>query len=409
MATSAPPSTPHDPTSAAGPRTLQFPVVGIGASAGGLQALISFFESAPNTMDMAFVVILHLSAEHASTAGQILQRHTGMPVLQMTDTAPIEKNHVYVIAPGKQLQTFDGTLRVNERKMQGGAIVTVDQFFQTLADSHSTHAIGIVMSGTGSDGAAALSRVKESGGITIAQEPNDAEYQEMPQNAIATGHVDIVLPVAEIPRRLMDRGATRSRSGCRRWTDRSRTIVNRAKPAVGFPSLTPPVPGAFEEAAGAVSLAAAAQHLPERRSFSFSALHQRVLEEYAPPSVIVDRNSTIVHLSDTAGRFLRHAGGEPSTNMMAVVLPRAWSRSAHHVVPRAADRRERRGAPREAGARRAHIVDQHDGAAFSRPRDQGGLIPRAVRRGAGAHGRRRRTRHARPGPGARAARTGAAA
>jgi two-component system CheB/CheR fusion protein len=183
---------------------LPFPVVGIGASAGGLQALLNFFENAPASMEMAFVVILHLSSEHTSHAAEILQRSTAMPVLQVTTATGIQKNHVYVIAPGKELWMADGYLRVGEREAQSGATLTIDRFFRTLADAHSTRAIGIVLSGTGSDGAAGLSRVKESGGITIAQEPNDAEYGEMPQHAITTGQVDIVLPVAEMPQRLLE-------------------------------------------------------------------------------------------------------------------------------------------------------------------------------------------------------------
>jgi two-component system CheB/CheR fusion protein len=597
MSTSTSQSPEESGSGTASHSTLPFPVVGIGASAGGVQALIRFFENAPATMDMAFVIILHLSPEYASHADEILQRATDMPVTQVTSTTEIEKNHVYVIAPGKQLWLSEGYLRVGEREKHSHATVTIDEFFRTLADAHDMHAVGIVLSGTGSDGAAGLSRVKESGGVTIAQEPNDAEYPEMPNHAITTGQVDIVLPVAEMPQRLLElwnnaqkirlplpdnaelaaeqpddqprgrseralqdilmhlrvrtghdfrhykratvlrrierrmqvngvrdleayrtflrntpeettalladmligvtqffrdreafdvlqrvvmpslfRSATseaqvrvwvagcstgeeaysiaillaqareaagsaaamqvfatdiddsaivRARTGsypstiasdvppellrryftqdgarylivktvrerilfaahsllrdppfshldlisCRNvliYLDRAvqrqilelfhfalrpdgylflgtaesadaaddlfaivdkknriyraKPAVNRVKPAVGFPSLSVAASTAHEEVP--VSAAStAAPSAPERRGFSFSALHQRVLEEYAPPSVIVDRDSTIVHLSDNVGRFLRHAGGEPSTNIMAVVVP----------------------------------------------------------------------------------------
>ncbi|MCG5072711.1 CheR family methyltransferase [Paraburkholderia tagetis] len=570
-------------------------VVGIGASAGGVPALINFFDNVPDSMDMAFVVILHLSATHESHADEILQRVTSMPVAQVTDAMLIEKNHVYVIAPGKQLRLADGYLQVNAQAGHGERELTIDKFFRTLAEAHGTRASGIVLSGTGSDGALGLGHIKEAGGVTIAQDPNDAEYPEMPQHAITTGQVDIVLPVADMPKRLLelrdnaqrinlpaldraelqealpeaprggaervlqdilmhlrvrtghdfrhykratvlrrierrlqvnglpdlesyrhflrntpdettalladmligvtqffrdrdafdvlrhtvipdlfrtapsdeqirvwvagcstgeeaysiailmaqardaagsatatqifatdidDTAIMRARSGsypnsiagdvpsdllrryfapegsryviskpvrerilfaahsllrdppfshlalisCRNvliYLDRAvqrqilelfhfalrpdgylflgsaesadaaddlfaivdkkhriyraRRIINRAKQIVAFPSLAQS--SAVPEDVQSTLAGAAAPQPPERRGFSFSALHQRVLEEYAPPSVIVDRDSTIVHLSDNAGKYLRHAGGEPSSNIMSVVVP----------------------------------------------------------------------------------------
>ncbi|SDD27636.1 CheR family methyltransferase [Paraburkholderia lycopersici] len=570
-------------------------VVGIGASAGGVPALINFFSHAPASMDMAFVVILHLSPEHESHADAILQRATAMPVAQVSDVTRIERNHVYVIAPGKQLRLSDGHLHVTDRNEPDRRILTIDEFFRTLADAQGMNAMGIVLSGTGSDGAVGLSRIKENGGVTMAQDPNDAEYPEMPQHAITTGQVDIILPAAEMPQKLLElrdtarrirvpaletveqeveepgpprggaeralqdvlmhlrvrtghdfrhykratvlrrierrlqvngltdlesyrnylratpdetaalladmligvtqffrdrdafdalrhavipglfRSATsdaqirvwvagcstgeeaysiammmmqareaagsasamqvfatdiddaavmRARAGsypdsiaadvpgdllrryflqegarytivkpvrerilfashsllrdppfshldlisCRNvliYLDRgvqrqilelfhfalrpdgylflgsaesadaaddlfavvdkqyriyrARKIVNGARQASAFPSLAQT--GGVPEDVQSIAASANPPLPPERRNFSFSALHQRVLEEYAPPSVIVDRDSTIVHLSDNAGKFLHHAGGEPSTNIMAVVVP----------------------------------------------------------------------------------------
>ncbi|MEX3921138.1 CheR family methyltransferase [Paraburkholderia sp. BR10872] len=595
MTTSAPGEDSH----ASGARRVTtgspFAVVGIGASAGGVPALVDFFSNVPASMEMAFVVILHLSPEHESHADAILQRATSMPVKQVTALTRLEKDHVYVIAPGKQLHLSDGCLKVTDRYEHDRRILTIDEFFRTLADAQGMRAMGIVLSGTGSDGAAGLSRIRESGGVTMAQDPSDAEYPEMPQHAITTGHVDIILPAAAMPgklrelrnnaqrihvpeldgmtpgkdapdiprtgderalqdilmhlrvrtghdfrhykratvlrrveRRLQVNGLTdlesyrnflrstpdetsalladmligvtqffrdreafdvlrhavipglfrtaasdgqirawvagcstgeeaysvallmaqareaagsasamqvfatdiddaaiaRARSGsypesiavdvpadllrryftheggryaivkpvrerilfaahsllkdppfshldlitCRNvliYLERSvqrqilelfhfalrpdgylflgsaesadaaddlfavvdkkhrvyraRKIVNRARQATAFPSLAQ-ASGVPEEVQ-AVAGSAVPPPPVERRSFSFSALHQRVLEEYAPPSVIVDRDSAIVHLSDNAGRFLHHAGGEPSTNIMTVVVP----------------------------------------------------------------------------------------
>ncbi|KLI97370.1 chemotaxis protein CheB [Luteimonas sp. FCS-9] len=183
---------------------LKFPVVGIGASAGGLAALRQFFEQMPSTGGMAFVVILHLSPRHESQADQVLQRCTRMPVVQVNAPTPIEPNHVYVISPTKTLTMSDGYLRVEPVDRPPGRHVAIDQFFRTLADAHMDRAVGIVLSGTGSDGTVGLARLKEQGGVAIAQTPEDAEYEDMPRSAIASGRVDFVLPVVDIPAKLVD-------------------------------------------------------------------------------------------------------------------------------------------------------------------------------------------------------------
>ncbi|SAL84602.1 chemotaxis protein [Caballeronia arvi] len=578
---------------------LPFAVVGMGASAGGIEALLNFFENAPSDMDMAFVVIVHLPANHMSRADEVLQRVTDMPVRQVASTTAIEKNHIYINAPGKHLEMSEGRLEALDRAGAQGSPTTIDHFFATLATAHGTRAIGIVMSGSGSDGAAGLSRIKEMGGITVAQKPEDAHFAEMPQHAITTRQVDFILPAAEMPEKLLDLwnnakkirlpitdggesaekdqtpaagsaeralsdvlmqlrvrtghdfrhykratilrrierrmqvnglrdigayrdflranpdettslladmligvtqffrdrdafdalrrdvvptllDATKGETQLRVWvpgcstgeeayslaimlaqaresagfettyqvfatdidepaisqaragsylgsissdvpTDllrryfkqeggryqivksvrerilfaahsllrdppfshldliscrnvliyldravqrqvlelfhfalraggylflgtaesadtaddlftivdkksriyRARTVLNRVKPPVAFPSLGPSNIGPREDISPSTVQAniASGPEAPERRNFSFAALHQRVLEEYAPPSVVVDRDSNIVHLSATAGRFLRHGGGELSSNIMALVLP----------------------------------------------------------------------------------------
>lgn len=578
---------------------LPFAVVGMGASAGGIEALLNFFENAPSDMDMAFVVIVHLPADHMSRADEVLQRVTDMPVKQVSSTSAIEKNHIYINAPGKHLEMSQGQLEALDRAGATGSTTTIDHFFATLATAHGPRSIGIVMSGSGSDGAAGLLRIKEMGGITVAQKPEDAHFAEMPQHAITTRQVDFILPAAEMPEKLLDLwnnaknihlpisegneaaekdlapaaggaeralsdvlmqlrvrtghdfrhykratvlrrierrmqvnglrdigayrdylranpdettslladmligvtqffrdreafdalrrdvvptllDATKGEAQLRVWvpgcstgeeayslaillaqareaagfettyqifaTDidepaiaqaragsylgsisadvpgdllrryfkqeggryqivksvrerilfaahsllrdppfshldliscrnvliyldravqrqvlelfhfalraggylflgtaesadtaddlftivdkksrlyRARTVLNRVKPPVAFPSLGPATLAQREDVVSAAVQASIASgpETPERRNFSFAALHQRVLEEYAPPSVVVNRDSEIVHLSSTAGRFLRHGGGEPSSNIMALVLP----------------------------------------------------------------------------------------
>ncbi len=186
------------------PSQLDFPVVGIGASAGGLQALRRFFEHMPADNGMAFVVILHLSPRHESNADKILQRKTRMPVLQVTESVAIEQNHVYVISPTRNLTMYDGHLRVSDAAPLHGRHIAIDLFFRTLADVHKERAYCIVLTGTGTDGSVGLARIKEQGGLTLAQAPEDAEYEDMPRSAIATGQVDLVLPVVEMPQKLLE-------------------------------------------------------------------------------------------------------------------------------------------------------------------------------------------------------------
>ena len=184
--------------------SLNFPVVGIGASAGGMTALLQFFEHMPAGSGMAYVVILHLSPRHESNAAAILQRVTKMPVIQVAQPTAIEADHVYVIPPTADLLMNDGYLRLVEPARLKGPHVAIDLFFRALAQVHRARAICIVMSGTGADGAVGLARVKELGGVTLVQSPDDAEHDGMPRAAIHTTMVDFVLPAVEMPQKLLD-------------------------------------------------------------------------------------------------------------------------------------------------------------------------------------------------------------
>jgi two-component system, chemotaxis family, CheB/CheR fusion protein len=183
---------------------LDFPVVGIGASAGGIAAVKQLLKQMPADSGMAFVVVLHLSPKHHSTVDAVLQTATRMPVVQVLEKTAIEPNHVYVISPNRHLVMDDGMLVLTDLDRPHGHHVAVDLFFRALADVHRARAIGIVLSGTGSDGSVGLARVKEQGGLTLAQLPEDCEYDDMPSHAIATGMVDFVLPAVEMPQKLLE-------------------------------------------------------------------------------------------------------------------------------------------------------------------------------------------------------------
>ena len=181
----------------------EFPVVGIGGSAGAISALQEFFRHTPDDPGMAFVVIMHLSPDYESNLDSILGKVTKMPVVQVTENVPFEKNHVYVIPPKYLLTMEDGHIELASLQRETGKRVAVDLFFRALAEAQQARAICVVLSGTDSDGSIGLKRVKERGGLTIVQEPDEAQYDEMPRNAIATGMVDWVLPVAQMPARLI--------------------------------------------------------------------------------------------------------------------------------------------------------------------------------------------------------------
>jgi two-component system, chemotaxis family, CheB/CheR fusion protein len=187
-----------------GPGYQLTPMVGLGGSAGSIQALSAFFKAMPPDSGMAFVVVLHLSPTHSSTMADLLGRSTAMTVLQAEDGQKVEPNHVYVIPPGKYLAAVDGHLQLSELESDRGKRVAVDLFFRSLADTHGSRAAAVVLSGADGDGALGIKRVKERGGLTIAQDPDEAEYPSMPRTSIETGMVDWVLEVAEMPKRLLE-------------------------------------------------------------------------------------------------------------------------------------------------------------------------------------------------------------
>jgi two-component system CheB/CheR fusion protein len=180
-----------------------FLVVGIGASAGGIQALSAFFAEVTEYSDMAYVVILHLSPDHESHLAHVLQQASKIPVHQVTSRTKVAPNNVYVVSPKRSLRMDDGHITARSATSVEDRRAPVDIFFRTLAQSHGPNSVGVVLSGTGADGSMGLKRIKEMGGTTIVQSPAEAEYGEMPRNSIATELVDTILPVAQIPGHLI--------------------------------------------------------------------------------------------------------------------------------------------------------------------------------------------------------------
>jgi two-component system CheB/CheR fusion protein len=179
-------------------------VVGIGASAGGISPLQQFFAGMKPDTGLAFVVVMHLSPNFESQLAAVIQQKTAMPVVQVTEAVKVQPNHVYVIPPNHQLTSEDSMLRLLPPQQAQGRRVTIDLFFRTLAYAYGQRAVSIIMSGTDSDGAIGLKHIRAQGGVTIAQEPEEAEFESMPMNAINTGMVDWTMRVGDMPERLLE-------------------------------------------------------------------------------------------------------------------------------------------------------------------------------------------------------------
>ncbi len=183
----------------AGPdRSHRFPIVGIGASAGGLEAASILFTELSPGLGMAYVLVLHLDPARESAVTEILARATRMKVLQVTDGTVVEHDHVYVIPPNCEMTIAGWVLQLGSRPERRSSITTIDTFLRSLGIAHGSDAIGVILSGTGSDGTLGLAAIKGEGGITFAQEPSSAKYDGMPVSAIASGCVDFVMPPARI-------------------------------------------------------------------------------------------------------------------------------------------------------------------------------------------------------------------
>jgi two-component system CheB/CheR fusion protein len=171
-----------------------FPIVGVGASAGGLEAFRQLLQNLPVDTGAAFVLVQHLSSTHESILPALLARSTAMPVAETRDGVRIEPDHVYVIPADMDLAIGDGHLQLLPRARPPGQHMPIDLFFRTLAQVQAGKAVGVVLSGTGSDGTLGLEAIKAAGGLCFAQDPQSAGYDGMPRSAIATGCVDAVLP-----------------------------------------------------------------------------------------------------------------------------------------------------------------------------------------------------------------------
>ena len=180
-----------------------FLIVGVGASAGGLEAMEEFFRHMPPSSGMAFVVVSHQHAGHVSLLPSLLSKCTAMSVVEVKDGMRVEVNRVYMTPGGTNLAILHGVLHIMEPASQERMPLPIDYFFRSLAEDQKARAVGIVLSGTGTDGTVGLRTIKAESGMTIAQDPQSAKYQGMPRSAIAAGVVDVIQPVDQMSEPLL--------------------------------------------------------------------------------------------------------------------------------------------------------------------------------------------------------------
>jgi len=197
-------SVESSPARVATPDPGLFPIVGIGASAGGLEALEQFFGNVSENSGMAYVVVQHLDPTHKGMLPELLQRVSKMRVFQVKDRTVVRQNCVYVIPPNKTMSILKGALHLHKPVIARGQRLPIDYFFFSLAEDQKELGVGLILSGMGSDGSLGLRALKEKNGIVMVQEPGTAKFDSMPRNAIDTVVADIVASPSELPSRLIE-------------------------------------------------------------------------------------------------------------------------------------------------------------------------------------------------------------
>ncbi|MDZ7831488.1 MAG: chemotaxis protein CheB [Desulfobacterales bacterium] len=204
-----PATAPEDDKAGNGASTPAFPIVGIGASAGGLAAFEAFFSGMPkgNDPNMAFVIVQHLAPDHKSLLTELIQRYTRMEVFEVEDGMAVRPNSTYIIPPGKDMGLIGGALQLLEPTSPRGQRMPIDYFFRTLAQDLGERAIGIILSGTGSDGTLGLRAIKSEGGMAMVQSPETTQFDGMPRSALATNLVDYALAPADMAAQIIEYAA----------------------------------------------------------------------------------------------------------------------------------------------------------------------------------------------------------
>src|SRR5262245_39871231 len=169
-------------------------IAAVGASAGGIEAFTELLSNVPSDTGMAFVLVQHLDPSHHSMLTELLSKKTAMGVKEVTNGMTVEPNHVYVIPPNATMSITNHTLQLGPRGESRGVHMSIDHFMRALAEEQGNRAIGIILSGSGTDGTAGMAQIQAQGGVTFAQDDETAKYDSMPRSAVAAGCVDYILP-----------------------------------------------------------------------------------------------------------------------------------------------------------------------------------------------------------------------
>ena len=221
--------TTRDEANDLSPPASPFPVVGVGAPAGGFEAFTQLLQNLPSDCGMALVLIQHLDPHHASSLTDLLAKTSNMPVQEAKDLMPVRINNVYVIPPNTNIIIHDGILKLSPRTESRGQHMPIDRFLTSLAEVRDSQAIGVVLSGNGADGTLGLKAIKAEGGITFAQDAS-AKYDSMPRSAISAGCIDFVLPPEQIAGELV-------RIGKHPYVNHSQTAIAEKPPETHDDSL----------------------------------------------------------------------------------------------------------------------------------------------------------------------------
>ncbi len=221
-----------------------FPIVGMGASAGGLEALEKFFNNMPHDSGIVFVIVMHFDPASRSFMAEILKRYTKMEVVQVEEGMNVEPNHVYIIPPNKDMAILRGVLHLLELVVRKGIRHPIDFFLRSLADDKREKAICIILSGTGTEGTLGLKDVKGEDGMVMVQDVKSAAYDGMSASAIATGLVDYILPPGKMPEELIKyvkqsfiKGARKPESISEYTNSIQKKETNRLFTSIGIPLL----------------------------------------------------------------------------------------------------------------------------------------------------------------------------
>ncbi len=299
-------------------------VAGIGASAGGVEALQAFFEAVPEGLGVAFVVVIHLSPEHRSELAAILDRTTHLTVQQVEGTMDLEGDCVYVIPPGRRLEITDTSVGAFPFEEPRGQRAPIDAFFRSLAVQHGD-GFGVILTGGGSDGAVGVKAIKEAGGLILVQDPDEAAFDSMPRAAIATEVADLVLPVRDLAARLADLTHTKRRI---------RETLGTGAPA--------PLDGDGEEALGRILT-----HLHARTGHDFSKYKRSTVLRRVGRRMQVHRKETLKDYLAFLRQHVEEAQALFEDLLISVTTffrdPEAWAALAEAVIPQLFDGLPRSG------------------------------------------------------------------